>query len=243
MKRATPSTTKSLRHLAARRFLVSACFAGVALVAAGAFAQASKSDPGATIGGGAFARVLPPAEKIKVLEDELAKETERRGKLEDDLAKRAIENSELTTAVKNASKERASIELRWSETRDRELQLQKANERLREENERIAITVRLSLPLVALVAIGILTMLVLDLPLPAQNRNARARAAHHLGDARGRGAAVPRERTVQRRAQAQPDAAEQAGRAGHRRLVISSARQKCGQHRGRRAAPPAGRVE
>jgi len=160
MDRITRKARDVLRQPARPRILALAWLASAALFAPGAFAETPKPDPGATIGGGASARVLPSGEKIKVLEDELAKEIDRRAKAEEDAAKRTTENKELAALVKNASKERAAIELRWSDTRERELQLQKANDRLREENERIAITVRLSLPLVAIVAIGILTMLV-----------------------------------------------------------------------------------
>ena len=161
MKPIAPNTNGVPHPRALSRIFALACFSSASLFASGAFAQAPKPDPGATIGGGAVARVLPSGEKIKVLEDELAKEVDRRVKAEEDGAKRAIENKELAALVKNASKERAAIELRWSDTREHELQLQKTNDRLREENERIAITVRLSLPLVTIVAVGILTMLIL----------------------------------------------------------------------------------
>jgi len=161
MQATTTDTRNQLRQPVLRRIFVLACLAGASLFAVGGFVEAAKADPGATIGGGATARVLPPAEKIRLLEDELAKETNRRVKAEEDAAKRLTENNALTAAAKTASNERAAIALRWSETRDRELQLQKINDRLREENERIAITVRLSLPIVVIVAAGILTMLIL----------------------------------------------------------------------------------
>jgi hypothetical protein len=161
MNRTTGRPGRNLRQSALQKILAPALFAGAILFVPGAFAEPSKADVGSTIGGGAMARVLPPGEKIKVLEEELAKETDRRVKAEEDGTKCSATNKELMAAVKNASKERAGIELRWSETRDRELALQKVNDRLREENERIAITVRLSLPLVTIVAVGILTMLIL----------------------------------------------------------------------------------
>jgi hypothetical protein len=143
-----------------RQLLASLLVAGVVVVGGDARAEPAKAEAAATIGGGAVARILPPAEKIKVLEDELAKETERRAKAEEDLGRRIAENSELGATSKVVAKERAALEVRLGELREREAQLQRINDRLRAENERIAVTVRLSLPLVAAVAIAILAMLV-----------------------------------------------------------------------------------
>jgi hypothetical protein len=130
------------------------------LVAPAARAEPGKADGAAAIGGGAVARILPPAEKIKLLEDELAREIERRSKVEEENTRRIAENNELAATAKLAVKERAALETRLGETRERESQLQKMNDRLRAENERIAITVRLALPIVAAVAVAILGMLI-----------------------------------------------------------------------------------
>jgi len=121
---------------------------------------AASDDPAAKIGGGAVARILSPAEKIKVLEEELAKETERRGKTEDDLNRKVAENKEIIATAKIAAKERAALEARLAETSQRETELQQMSDRLRAENERIAVTVRLALPIVTGVALAILAMLV-----------------------------------------------------------------------------------
>jgi hypothetical protein len=131
-----------------------------ALVAPAAGAEPPKADQAATIGGGAMARVLPPAEKIKVLEDELAKETDRRVKAEEELARRSAEHNELLAASKIAAKERASLEARLADAGAREGQVQKANERLRLENERIAVTIRVTLPIVAVLILAVLGLLV-----------------------------------------------------------------------------------
>jgi hypothetical protein len=160
MKRTARNSQRVLGRSAFRNLAVSMGFAGATLLALGAFAQAQKPDTPAAVGGGAMARVLPPAEKIKVLEDELAKEVDKRVKLEEETARRTTENNELVATAKISAKERAALEARLTETRERESQLQKANDRLRVENERIAVTVRLSLPIVAGVAIGILGMLI-----------------------------------------------------------------------------------
>jgi hypothetical protein len=140
--------------------VLAAGFAATTFLALGARAEPAKAETPSKIGGGAVARVLPPAEKIKVIEDELAKEVERRGKAEEDNARRLTENNELVASAKILAKERASLEARLAETRDRETKVQRANDRLREENERIAITVRLALPVVAVVCALILAMLV-----------------------------------------------------------------------------------
>jgi hypothetical protein len=104
--------------------------------------------------------VLPPAEKIKVLEEELAAETDRRMKAEKESARRQTEAAELVAAGKAAARERAAVDARLTESREREAQLQRANDRLREDNERVATAVRLSLPIVTLACIAILVLLV-----------------------------------------------------------------------------------
>jgi hypothetical protein len=133
---------------------------GAAWFGLDARAEPPKPEAAATIGGGALARILPPAEKVKVLEEELAKEIERRAKAEAELFRRTVDNGELTATAKVAAKERAALEARLADTREREAQLQKMSDRLRAENERIAVTVRLALPIVTAVAIAILAMLV-----------------------------------------------------------------------------------
>jgi Fe2+ transport system protein B len=140
--------------------VLAAGFAATTFLALGTRAEPAKAETRSTIGGGAVARVPPPAEKIKVLEDELAKEVERRGKAEEDNARRLTENNELVASAKILAKESASLEARLAETRDRETKVQRANDRLREENERIVVTVRLALPIVAVVCTLILAMLV-----------------------------------------------------------------------------------
>ncbi len=107
-----------------------------------------------------MARVLPPAEKIKVLEDELAKEIDKRLKLEEEIPRRTAENSELIADLKSAQKERAGLEAKVTEARERELQLQRTNDRLREETERVTVSVRYALPIIAGIAIMMLAMLV-----------------------------------------------------------------------------------
>ena len=121
---------------------------------------AKGSSSTAAIGGGAVARILLPTEKIKVLEEELARETDRRVKAEEDNARRLAENNQLAANAKNMAKERAALEARLAEASERETQLQKMSDRLRAENERIAVTVRLALPVVAAVAVAILGMLI-----------------------------------------------------------------------------------
>jgi hypothetical protein len=143
-----------------RNLTLVAGWVGALLLSPDVRAEAAKPDPSAAIGGGAVARVLPPAEKIKVLEDTLASESDRRVKAEEDNARRVAENRELAASAKVAIKERTALEGRLTETREREMELQKANDRLRTENERIAITVRLALPIVALVCAGILGLLI-----------------------------------------------------------------------------------
>jgi len=135
---------------------------GVLAVAtlAGVRAWAQKSDTPAAVGGGLVARVLPPAEKIKVLEEELAKEIDKRGKLEEELPRRTAENNELIASQKAAQKERAALEAKLTEAREREVHLQRTNDRLREETERVTVSVRLALPIIAGIAIMMLAMLV-----------------------------------------------------------------------------------
>jgi hypothetical protein len=152
---------QSTGRTARRRGGMACAVVAVLLVAASASgAEAPRPEPSSAIGGGAMARVLPPAEKIKVLEEELAKETERRLKVEQESARRLIENNELTASTKLAARERASVEARLGEAREREQQLQHAIERLREANARIAMAVRLSLPIVTAACIAILVLLI-----------------------------------------------------------------------------------
>jgi hypothetical protein len=127
---------------------------------AGPQAWAQKSDTPAAVGGGLVARVLPPAEKIKVLEDELAKEIDKRVKLEEEIPRRTAENSELRASLNTAQKERVGLETKVTEARERELQLQRTNDRLREETERVTVSVRYALPIIAGMAIMMLAMLV-----------------------------------------------------------------------------------
>ena len=160
MKRTIANIECILGRSTSRKLVLAAGFAATTFLALGARAEPAKAETPSKIGGGAVARVLPPAEKIKVIEDELAKEVERRGKAEEDNARRLTENNELVASAKILAKESASLAARLAETRDRETKVQRANDRLREENERIAITVRLALPVVAVVCALILAMLV-----------------------------------------------------------------------------------
>jgi hypothetical protein len=129
-------------------------------ILAGPRAWAQKPDAPTAFGGGLVARVLPPAEKIKVLEEELAKEMDRRSKLEEEIPRRTMENSELVANLKNAQKDGAVLEAKLTEAREREVQLQRTNDRLREETERVTVSVRLALPIIAGIAIVMLAMLV-----------------------------------------------------------------------------------
>ena len=143
-----------------RRFgLLTVSLAGMLLMA-GARAESAKGESAAAIGGGAVARVLSPVEKVRVLEDELAKEVERRSQAEAELVRRVAEHGELVAGGKLAAKDRAALETRLADTREREVQLQKANERLRAENERVAVTIRVALPIVALVNLALLGLLI-----------------------------------------------------------------------------------
>ena len=130
------------------------------VILAGPRAWAQKSDTPAAVGGGLVARVLPPAEKIKVLEEELAKEIDKRVKLEEEIPRRTAENNELIASQKSAQKERTALEAKLAEAREREVQLQRTNDRLREETERVTVSVRYALPIIAGIAIMMLAMLV-----------------------------------------------------------------------------------
>lgn len=160
MKTSERQNGQLLRWSAGRRLCLVTTLLLAALPAPPAAAEPAKGDPSALIGGGAVARVLPPAEKIRVLEEELAKESDRRVKAEEEIARRTAEYGALVAGDKMAAKERASLEARLADLRERESQLQKANERLRLENERIAVTIRVSLPIVALVSVAVLGLLV-----------------------------------------------------------------------------------
>ncbi len=138
----------------------SACAVLAIAMLAGPRALAQKSDTPAAVGGGLVARVLPPAEKIKVLEEELAKEIDKRVKLEEEIPQRTLENSELAASLKTAQKEHSALESKLVEARERELQLQRTNDRLREETERVTVSVRYALPIIAGIAIMMLAMLV-----------------------------------------------------------------------------------
>jgi hypothetical protein len=106
------------------------------------------------------ARVLPPAEKIKVLEEELAKEIDKRAKLEEEIPRRSSENNELVANLKSAQKDRVALEAKVTGAHEREVQLQRTNDRLREETERVTVSVRFALPIIAGIAIMMLAMLV-----------------------------------------------------------------------------------
>jgi hypothetical protein len=126
----------------------------------GSSARAEKPEVPGAVGGGVVARVLAPAEKTKVLEDELAKEVDKRVKLEDENARRTSENSGLIANLKSAQKNNAALEAKLAEAREREIQLQRINDRLREETERVTVSVRYALPIIAGIAIMMLAMLV-----------------------------------------------------------------------------------
>ena len=123
-------------------------------------AGAEKADAPSSVGGGVVARVLAPAEKTKFLEEELAKESERRVKAEDENVLRTKENADLLANLKSAQKERAGLEAKLGEFRERESQLQKTNDRLREETERVTVSVRFALPIIAGSAIILLALVV-----------------------------------------------------------------------------------
>jgi hypothetical protein len=126
----------------------------------GLSARAEKADAPAPMGGGVVARVLAPAEKTKFLEEELAKESERRVKLEEENANRTKENSDLRANLKSVQKERTTLETKLGEAQARETQLQRTNDRLREETERVTVSVRFALPIIAGIAIIMLALIV-----------------------------------------------------------------------------------
>ncbi len=123
-------------------------------------ARAEKTDvPAPAMAAGMVARVLPPAEKLKLLEEELGKESEKRVKLEAEVGHRTKENSDLLASVKSLQKERAVLEAKLGEARERENVLQKTNDRLREETERVTVSVRFALPVIAGIAVIILALI------------------------------------------------------------------------------------
>jgi hypothetical protein len=130
------------------------------LCGGGGSAQGQKADAPAPVGGGVVARVMAPAEKLKFLEEELAKESERRVKVEEENSHRSKENSELLTNLKSVQKESAILEARLGEARERESQLQRTNDRLRGEFERVTISVRYAMPIIAGAAIIMVAMLI-----------------------------------------------------------------------------------
>jgi hypothetical protein len=158
MKRDSKSWSKSLARSVPRRLSVLPVLA-VAILA-GPRVWAQKSDTPAALGGGLVARVLPPAEKIKVLEEELAKEIDKRAKLEEEIPRRSSENNELVANLKSAQKDRVALEAKVTGAHEREVQLQRTNDRLREETERVTVSVRFALPIIAGIAIMMLAMLV-----------------------------------------------------------------------------------
>jgi len=132
--------------------------AGITLLAPNA--RAEKTEGADAIAGGGVARVLAPAEKIKFLEDELAKESDKRVKFEEQASLRSKENAELLVNLKAQQKERASLEAKLTESREHDGQLQRTNDRLREETERVTVSVRFALPIIAGIAIIILALIV-----------------------------------------------------------------------------------
>lgn len=131
---------------------------GITLLALNA--RAERTDGAEAIAGGGVARVLAPAEKIKFLEEELAKESDKRVKFEEQATLRSKENAELLVNLKAAQKERAGLEARLVELREHDSQLQRTNDRLREETERVTVSVRFALPIIAGIAIIILALIV-----------------------------------------------------------------------------------
>jgi hypothetical protein len=123
-------------------------------------ARAEKPEGAEALTGGGVARVLAPAEKIKFLEEELAKENDKRVKFEEQATLRTKENAELLANLNAAQKERSGLEARLVELREHESQLQRTNDRLREETERVTVSVRFALPIIAGIAIIILALIV-----------------------------------------------------------------------------------
>jgi hypothetical protein len=138
----------------------SVAFTVAVVLGLGGAARAQNAESPAQANGSIVARILPPAEKIKVLEDELAKEVDKRMKVEEENSRRITENADLLGSLKTAQKDRAGIESRLTEAREREVLLQRTNDRLREETERVTVSVRLALPVIAGIAIIILALLV-----------------------------------------------------------------------------------
>ena len=159
MKKEHERCFEGAMRLSLVRIAMGAAFSMVLLVGTPKV-RAEKSDTPAAVGGGLVARVLPPAEKIKVLEEELAKEMDKRAKLEEEIPRRTAENNELVASLKSAQKERTTLEVKLTEAHEREGQLQRINDRLREETERVTVSVRFALPIIAGIAIVMLAMLV-----------------------------------------------------------------------------------
>ena len=158
MKRNSENRPVITKRSVSQHFVVCAAFAGALLT--GSWAWAQKPEAPAAVGGGVVARVLPTTEKIKVLEDELAKEVDKRVNLEDENARRTSENNALIVNLKSSQKERAALEAKLTEAREREILLQRTNDRLREETERVTVSVRYALPIIAGIAIMMLAMLI-----------------------------------------------------------------------------------
>lgn len=151
----TSSLCRSL--LSPRGCLVVAC---AAIMLCALPSRAERTDGAESIAGGGMARVLGPTEKIKLLEEELAKESDKRVKFEEQANLRTKENAELLANLKAAQKEQAALEARVVESREHEGQLQRTNDRLREETERVTVSVRFALPIIAGIAIIILALIV-----------------------------------------------------------------------------------
>jgi septal ring factor EnvC (AmiA/AmiB activator) len=146
------------RSRLSRRCCLVLASTGLALLAVNA--RAEKADGPEAIAGGGVARVLAPAEKIKFLEEELAKESDKRVKFEEQANLRSKENAELLVNLKAAQKEHTGLEAKLAELREHDSQLQRTNDRLREETERVTVSVRFALPIIAGIAIIILALIV-----------------------------------------------------------------------------------
>jgi hypothetical protein len=159
MTMADPSDKRRRSYPAGFQWAVGAALA--TMLAWVSTASAETTQPGAASpSGGLVARVLPPAEKIKLLEEDLSKEIDRRVKLEQELGRRNSENAELMGNVKSLQKERSGLEGKLAEAREREQLLQRTNDRLREETERVTVSVRFALPVIAGIAIMIMALIV-----------------------------------------------------------------------------------
>jgi len=154
----TSSSVDRRRLRSSYRYLTAVSWFAVLAVAHPA--RAEKNDVPAAVGGGVMARVLAPTEKIKLLEEELAKESDQRAKLEVENTDRTRQNAELVASVQMLRKERAGLEAKAAEAHERENQLQRTNDRLREETERVTVSVRFALPIIAGIAIIILALIV-----------------------------------------------------------------------------------